>query len=99
MSPCGPGHYIGSEEGEMLQCIVDHANQAHSRAVTPHPDCEVCHFQGQYEDLEHITVQPGESIIVDVNRISDIDGDDWAIEPVDVDVIGLSLEGLARGGN
>jgi len=54
MTPCGPGHYIGNEEGEILQCKVDHALQAHSKAATPRKDCETCRLQGQYADLEPV---------------------------------------------
>lgn len=52
MSPCGPGHYIGYAEGEMLQSKVDHALQGHSKASTPRKDCETCRLQGQYEGIE-----------------------------------------------
>ena len=49
---CGPGHYIGNEEGELLQSMVDHALQAHSRAATPRKDCETCRLQVQHDDAE-----------------------------------------------
>ena len=47
---CGPGHYIGAEEGERIQSMADHAVQAHSKAATPHKDCETCRLQVQYDE-------------------------------------------------